>query len=69
MSSSQEAAEAQLEELRRMGSEGRLRVAFELSRRAREQFEAGVRSEHPEMTDREITREVVRRLYGVILPR
>jgi len=64
-----EAAAVQLEIFRRMGPEGRLRAACSASRFTRSLFENNVRAHHPEMSDRDITREVVRLLYGVVLPR
>lgn len=66
---SPEAAAIQLEIFRRMGPEGRLRAAFEISRFTRTLFESGLRADLPEMSEKELTREVVHRLYGVALPR
>jgi hypothetical protein len=63
-----EAAGVQLALMRQMGPERRLRMALEASETVRGLFESGVRSRNPDMSDREIKREVGRLLYGVELP-
>ncbi len=66
--SSSRYSEIELEELRRMGPEGRLRIAFELSRREYDRVANGIRSEFPEMTERQVMRELIRRIHGIDLP-
>lgn len=65
---SPEAARVHLELLRRAGPEGRARLTFSASKLCRTLFESGLRARHPEMSDQQIKREVVRLLYGVVLP-
>jgi hypothetical protein len=62
-----DAAAVQLAILRRIGSEGRLRLAFQASDLARDLFESGVRARNPQMTDEQLKRETIRLLYGVTL--
>lgn len=57
---SPEAAEMQLEIFRRMTGEQRLRRALELSDFARELSLARIRSEHPEWSEWEVKRELLR---------
>ena len=55
------AAEAiQLDIIRSMSGEERLLLAFEMSLFARELNRARIRSEHPEWTDAQIARELLR---------
>ena len=58
------AARIQDEAHARLGPTGRLRLAMEMSELTREFAKAGVRSAHPEFTDAEVVRELVRILYG-----
>lgn len=57
---SPEAAEIQLEIFRRMTGEERLRRALELSDFAREVSLSRIRSEHPDWSDWEVKRELLR---------
>lgn len=57
---SPEAAEMQLEIFRRMTGEQRLRRALELSDFARELSLSRIRSEHPEWSEWEVKRELLR---------
>lgn len=57
---SSEAAEIQLEIFRRMTGEQRLRRALELSDFAREVSLSRIRSEHPDWSEREVKRELLR---------
>ena len=58
------AAEVQLEAYRRMGEEGRLHVALELSDVTHSFAVAGVKQRNPELTDQEARRELAAILYG-----
>jgi hypothetical protein len=53
----------------RLGPEGRVRIAVELSESVRSIHLAGVRSRHPEWSDAEVVHHVVSQQYGVDLPR
>lgn len=63
------AAAIQMEIYRRLGPAGRFRIAMELSEFSRSLAEAGLRHRHPELTSEEITRLLVKVLYGVTEPR
>lgn len=52
--------EKQIEILRRMGPEGRLRAAIELTRISRKLLSEGVRKRHPEYTERQICLDTIR---------
>jgi hypothetical protein len=54
----------QLELYRRVGPERRAEIAAELSEAIREISREGVRSRHPELSEEEITRELLRIFYG-----
>jgi hypothetical protein len=54
------AEKKQIEILRRMGSENRLRAAMELSRISRTLLSEGVQKRHPEYTERQIRLETIR---------
>lgn len=59
-----EAAKKQIEILSRVGPEGRLRAAVELSRISRMLLREGVRKRHPDYEERQIRLETIR----LILP-
>ena len=59
-----EAVRKQIEILRRMGPEGRLKMAFELSDNLRSIVEAGVRGRHSDYNEQQIKREVLRLMIG-----
>ncbi len=59
-----EAAEVQMEVLRRMTGEQRLKLAFEMSELARRLALARLRAEHPDWTDWELKRELLRYAFG-----
>jgi hypothetical protein len=59
-----EAAQIQFSILRRIGMEGRARMAIELSDNLREIIEYGVRQRHPEYSDREVRLAVIRLTIG-----
>lgn len=46
-----------------LGPEGRFRLAMRLSTLAREFAKAGVRDRHPELSEREVMRELARIFY------
>lgn len=54
-----EAEGAQLEALKRMGPEGRLRAAIELSHTSRMLLTEGVRRRHPEYNEKQIKLKVI----------
>ena len=54
----------QLEIQRRLGPEGRLELALEMSDFARKLAEAGLRRQCPELSPQEVHRELILRLYG-----
>ena len=54
----------QLEVLRRLGTEGRAAMTFELSDNVRSLVEAGVRHRHPHWDDQTVEREVIRLMIG-----
>ena len=61
---SPEAAAIQAEVFRRMGPEGRLRAALEMSEEIRRILEAGVRARHPGYTGEEARLAAIRLLLG-----
>jgi len=50
----------QLDIQRRLTGAERLRLAFEMSDLARELYRARLRQQHPDWTDEQVTREIVR---------
>ena len=61
---SPEAAALQTEIYRKMSGEQRLKLAFEMSDFARELTLSRLRSEHPEWSDWELRRELLRYAFG-----
>lgn len=61
---SPEAAEIQASIHRRMTGEQRLRLAVEMSVAARELTLARLRAQHPDWSDRELKRELLRYAFG-----
>lgn len=59
-----EAAQIQFSILRRIGIEGRARMAIELSDNLREIIEYGIRQRHPEYSNREVRLAVIRLTIG-----
>jgi hypothetical protein len=55
-----DAEKKQIEILRRMGPEGRLRAAIELSRTSRKLLLEGVHKRHPDYDERQIRLETIR---------
>ena len=62
-----EAIRKQIEILRRMGPEARLKMAFELSDNLRSIVKAGVRGRHMDYNEQQIKREVLRLMIGDVL--
>ena len=62
-----EAVRKQVEILRRIGPEARLKMAFELSDNLRSIVEAGVRGRHRDYNERQIKREVLHIMIGDVL--
>ncbi|MBN1805653.1 MAG: hypothetical protein JW837_10410 [Sedimentisphaerales bacterium] len=62
-----EAFRKQVEILRRMGPERRLKIAFELSDNLRSIVEAGVRERHDDYDEQQIKHEVLRLMIGDVL--
>jgi hypothetical protein len=60
-----QAEQMQIEALRRMGPEGRLRVSLDLARTSRELLLEGIRKRHPEFDENKIKMEYIR----LVLPR
>ena len=59
-----EAAALQVEIYRKMSGEQRLKLAIEMSEFARELTLSRLRSEHPEWSDWELRRELLRYAFG-----
>lgn len=53
-------ARLQIERLRNMTGEERMRIAFKLTDFTRRAAASRIRAEHPEWTDRQVKRELVR---------
>ncbi|MEM9596679.1 MAG: hypothetical protein AAGD06_20590 [Acidobacteriota bacterium] len=65
LDTSADAHRAQFEVYRRMTGAQRLRIALDMSEFVRECAKSRIRKRHPEMTEREVTRELIREMYGV----
>jgi hypothetical protein len=65
---SADAATLQLDIFRRMTTAERLRMALEMSESMRGVALAGLRSRHPEMGAEELSRELLRIMYGFVRP-
>lgn len=61
---SPEAEAIQLEIFRRMTTAQRLKMALQMSESMRNVALAGLRNRHPEMTEDELFRELMRIMYG-----
>ncbi len=64
LDTSAEAGEMQVRALARLGSEGRLRAAFDLSEAVREMRMAGLQAQRPGATERELVRLLVVEAHG-----
>jgi len=58
-----EAAAVQLEILRKMTGEQRVTLAYEMSMFVREIMKEGIQHDHPDWTEAEIKRELLRRAF------
>ena len=58
------AAEVQLNAQRRLGEIGRLRMAFDMSLAARALAAAGIRQDHPDWNEMQVTRELLRSAFA-----
>ena len=63
-----EADAIQQEIFRRMTPEQRLKVALEMSDSMRNVALTGLRMRRPELTEEELARELMRLMYGFVLP-
>ncbi len=59
-----EAAKKQYEILRRLSSQKRALISFELSDNVRQNAIAGIKKLHPDFTDTQIKMELLRRMVG-----
>jgi hypothetical protein len=59
-----EAYRFQIQVLRRLGTEGRLRMTFELCRNLRELARTGVRMRHPDYDEEQVNLAVTRLIAG-----
>jgi hypothetical protein len=59
-----EAHRKQMEILRKLSPERRALISFELSNNVRQIAMDGIRKQHPEFTETQISRELLRRIVG-----
>jgi hypothetical protein len=59
-----DAARKQFEILRKMSSQKRALISFELSDNVRQIAIAGIKKLHPDFTRRQLINEIIRRCYG-----
>ena len=59
-----DAHKKQIEILRKMSPEKRALISFELSDNVRQNAIAGIKKQHPDFTDTQIRRELLRRMVG-----
>ena len=59
-----DALRKQFEILERIGIEGRAEMTFELSDKARQDQIDDIKKQHPELTEQQIKKEIIRRCYG-----
>ena len=64
-----EAARKQFEILRRMSPQKRALISFEISDNVRQNVIAGIKKMHPDFTDTQIKKELLRRTVGYELSR
>jgi hypothetical protein len=63
-----EAAAVQQEIFRRMTAAERLRLALEMSESVRNVALAGLRSRRPELSEKDLSRELIRIMHGFLPP-
>jgi CHASE2 domain-containing sensor protein len=61
---SPDAARVQLEAQRRLGEDGRLRMALDMSLAARALAAAGIRENHPDWDEQQVRRELLRLAFA-----
>lgn len=66
---SEEAHRIQLEVWRRKSGSERLKAIFEMSEFVRECAKSRIRKQHPDLTEQEVTNQLIFELYGVRVPR
>lgn len=59
-----QAHKKQVEILRKMSPEKRALISFELSDNVRQNAIAGIKKQHPDFTDTQIAKELLRRIVG-----
>jgi hypothetical protein len=59
-----DALQKQFEILERIGIEGRAEMTFQLSDKARQELIADIKNQHPEFTEQQLKKEIIRRCYG-----
>ena len=59
-----DALRKQFEILERIGIEGRAKMTFELSDKARQKLIDDIKKQHPEFTKQQLIIEIIRRCYG-----
>lgn len=65
LDTSTDADRAQFEVYRRMTGAQRLKIALDMSEFVRECAKSRIRKLYPKMTEKEVTRELIREMYGV----
>ena len=65
LDTSADADRAQLEVYRRMTGAQRLKIALDMSEFVRECAKSRIRKRHPEMTEEQVARELIREMYDV----
>ncbi|MEM1181672.1 MAG: hypothetical protein AAGM22_25235 [Acidobacteriota bacterium] len=65
LDTSADADRAQFEVYRRMSGAQRLKIALDMSEFVRECAKSRIRKRNPELTEPEVTRELIREMYGV----
>jgi len=73
LDTSSEAKKVQIEILRKMKPEQRLRISLELSKFSKKLLEEGIRSRHPEYSEQEMKLAVIKillgnELFGIVYP-
>jgi len=63
-----QARAAQYKALASLRMEERARMAFEMSDNMRDIAIAGIRASHPDFNERQVLRELIRRMHGITLP-
>jgi hypothetical protein len=64
---SKEALAVEYKVLASLSMEDKARMTFELSDNMRDIAVAGIRASHPEFDDRQVVRELIHRMHGIII--